>query len=235
MNFFKKNRVISALSFFILIGLLFVFIGCTSDEDTNQQFELPELGYSYDSLEPYIDAETIEIHYTKHHNNYTNNLNIAFAKHPEIDETLEQLLANPSKIPADIRTAVLNNGGGYYNHALYFSLLKINNGQTPSGDLLLAINQDFGSFDDFKEEFVNAASTQFGSGWAWLIITKNGLKVVSTSNQDTPLQQGIPILCIDVWEHAYYLNYQNRRADYISEFFNIINWDKVAELYEAAK
>ncbi|MFA5470819.1 MAG: superoxide dismutase [Acholeplasmataceae bacterium] len=199
------------------------------------KFELPKLPYAYDALEPFIDARTMEIHYTKHHNGYTTKLNDALAKHPDFDMPLEKVLADLSLVPADIRGAVQNNGGGYYNHSLFWSILKVNNGQTPSGDLEKAINDAFGSFDAFKETFANAAATRFGSGWAWLISTKDGLKVVSTPNQDTPLDQGTPILGLDVWEHAYYLNYQNRRPDYISAFFNVVNWDKVAELYKAAK
>jgi Fe-Mn family superoxide dismutase len=199
------------------------------------KFELPKLPYAYDALEPFIDARTMEIHYTKHHNGYTTKLNDALAKHPDFDMPLEKVLADLSLVPADIRGAVQNNGGGYYNHSLFWTILKVNNGQTPSGDLEKAINDAFGSFDAFKETFANAAATRFGSGWAWLISTKDGLKVVSTPNQDTPLDQGTPILGLDVWEHAYYLNYQNRRPDYISAFFNVVNWDQVAEYFKAAK
>jgi len=162
------------------------------------KFELPKLPYAYDALEPFIDARTMEIHYTKHHNGYTTKLNDALAKHPDFDMPLEKLLADLSLVPADIRGAVQNNGGGYYNHSLFWSILKVNNGQTPSGDLEKAINDAFGSFDAFKETFANAAATRFGSGWAWLISTKDGLKVVSTPNQDTPLDQGTPILGLDV-------------------------------------
>ncbi len=199
------------------------------------KFELPKLPYAYDALEPFIDARTMEIHYTKHHNGYTTKLNDALAKHPDFDMPLEKVLADLSLVPADIRTAVQNNGGGFYNHSLFWSILKVNNGQTPSGDLGKAIDKAFGSFDNFKEEFANAAATRFGSGWAWLIVTKDGLKVVSTPNQDTPLNLGTPVLGLDVWEHAYYLNYQNRRPDYISAFFSVVNWDKVEELYKEAK
>src|SRR5690554_1428012 len=199
------------------------------------KFELPKLPYAYDALEPFIDARTMEIHYTKHHNGYTTKLNDALAKHPDFDMPLEKVLADLSLVPADIRGAVQNNGGGYYNHSLFWSILKVNNGQTPSGDLEKAINDAFGSFDAFKETFANAAATRFGSGWAWLISTKDGLKVVSTPNQDTPLDQGTPILGLDVWEHAYYLNYQNRRPDYINAFFSVINWDAVAKRYAEAK
>ena len=199
------------------------------------KFELPKLPYAYDALEPFIDARTMEIHYTKHHQGYTNKLNDALAKHPDFDMPLEKVLADLTLVPQDIRGAVQNNGGGYYNHKLFWTILKVNNGQKPEGDLGKAIDKAFGSFDAFIEAFSNAAATRFGSGWAWLIVTKDGLKVVSTPNQDTPLDQGTPILGLDVWEHAYYLNYQNRRPDYISAFFNVVNWDQVAEYFKAAK
>ncbi len=199
------------------------------------KFELPKLPYAYDALEPFFDARTMEIHYTKHHQGYTNNLNAAFEKHPDLSTPLETLLADLSLVPSDIRTAVQNNGGGYYNHAFFWPLLKVNNGQLPSGKLLEAMNQTFGSFDAFKDAFSAAAKTRFGSGWAWLILTADkGLKVVSTPNQDTPLAEGTPVLGLDVWEHAYYLNYQNRRPDYVSAFFSVINWNKVEALYKAA-
>ncbi|AUD64864.1 superoxide dismutase [Tenericutes bacterium MZ-XQ] len=199
------------------------------------KFELPKLPYAYDALEPFIDARTMEIHYTKHHQGYTNKLNDALAKHPDFDMPLEKVLADLTLVPQDIRGAVQNNGGGFYNHKLFWTILKVNNGQKPEGELAKAIDAAFGSFDAFKEAFSNAAATRFGSGWAWLIVTKEGLKVVSTPNQDTPLDQGTPILGLDVWEHAYYLNYQNRRPDYISAFFNVVNWDQVAEYFKAAK
>ncbi|MCF7930141.1 MAG: superoxide dismutase [Acholeplasmataceae bacterium] len=199
------------------------------------KFELPKLPYAYDALEPFIDARTMEIHYSKHHQGYTNNLNAALEKHADLSTPLETLLADLSLVPSDIRTAVQNNGGGYYNHAFFWPLLKVNNGALPTGKLLDAINSNFGSFDAFKEAFGNAAKTRFGSGWAWLIVTpEKTLKVLSTANQDTPLAEGSPILGLDVWEHAYYLNYQNRRPDYVSAFFSVINWDKVQALYKAA-
>jgi len=199
------------------------------------KFELPKLPYAYDALEPFFDARTMEIHYSKHHQGYTNNLNAALEKHADLSTPLETLLADLSLVPSDIRTAVQNNGGGYYNHAFFWPLLKVNNGALPTGKLLNAINSNFGSFDAFKEAFGNAAKTRFGSGWAWLIVTpEKTLKVLSTANQDTPLAEGSPILGLDVWEHAYYLNYQNRRPDYVSAFFSVINWDKVQELYKAA-
>lgn len=199
------------------------------------KFELPKLPYAYDALEPFFDARTMEIHYSKHHQGYTNNLNAALEKHPDLDTPLETLLADLSLVPSDIRTAVQNNGGGFYNHAFFWPLLKVNNGQLPSGKLLEAMNKTFGSFDAFKEAFSNAAKTRFGSGWAWLIVTADKtLKVVSTPNQDTPLAEGTPILGLDVWEHAYYLNYQNRRPDYVSAFFSVVDWARVEVLYKKA-
>jgi len=199
------------------------------------KYELPKLPYAFDALEPFFDARTMEIHYTKHHQGYTNNLNAALEKHADLSTPLEVLLADLSSVPSDIRTAVQNNGGGYFNHAFFWPLLKVNNGQLPQGKLLEAINTNFGSFESFKDAFGTAAKTRFGSGWAWLIVTpEKTLKVLSTANQDTPLAEGTPILGLDVWEHAYYLNYQNRRPDYVSAFFSIINWDMVAKLYKAA-
>ena len=196
-------------------------------------YELPKLSYAYDALEPFIDARTMEIHYSKHHQAYVNNLNAALDKHPELTTPLEELLADLSLVPADIRTAVQNNGGGHFNHTFFWSLLKVNNGALPKGELADAINKSFGSFDAFKEAFGNAAKTRFGSGWAWLIVTPaKALKVLSTPNQDTPLSEGRPVLGLDVWEHAYYLNYQNRRPDYVSAFFSVINWDKVEALFK---
>jgi Fe-Mn family superoxide dismutase len=198
-------------------------------------YTLPTLTYAYDALEPFFDARTMEIHYTKHHQAYINNLNAALEKHPELKLSLEEMLKDLTKVPQDIRGAVQNNGGGHYNHSFFWLLLKVNNGATPQGKLLESINKSFGSFDAFKEQFSNAAKTRFGSGWAWLIVDNNKeLKVLSTANQDTPLADGKPILGLDVWEHAYYLNYQNRRPDYVSAFFNVINWDVVEKLYKEA-
>ena len=197
---------------------------------------LPELNYKYDSLEPFIDAKTMEIHHTKHHQAYVNNLNAALEKHPELNLGLEAMLENLELVPEDIRGAVRNNGGGHFNHALFWNLLKVNNGKGPEGALLDAITTTFGSFDNFKDLFAKAAATRFGSGWAWLIVNKKGeLEVLSTANQDTPLNLGTPILGLDVWEHAYYLNYQNRRPDYVSAFFQVVNWDFVLELFNNAK
>lgn len=199
------------------------------------KYELPKLPYAYDALEPFIDARTMEIHYSKHHQAYVTNLNAALEKHPELDKPLEVLLKDLDLVPEDIRGAVRNNGGGHFNHSFFWPLLKVNNGEGPKGDLLKALNETFGSFDQFKDVFGNAAKTRFGSGWAWLVVTKEGkLKVLSTPNQDTPLSDGLPILGLDVWEHAYYLNYQNRRPDYVSAFFQVINWQVVEELYKQA-
>lgn len=196
---------------------------------------LPKLPYAYDALEPYIDAETMTIHHDKHHATYVANVNAALEKHPEIGENLTTLLADVETIPADIRQAVINNGGGHLNHALFWELLSPEK-QEPTAEVLAAIEETFGSFDKFKTVFTQAATTRFGSGWAWLVVNQEGkLEVVSTANQDTPISQGKkPILALDVWEHAYYLKYRNVRPDYIKAFFDIINWSKVAELYAEA-
>ena len=196
---------------------------------------LPELPYAYDALEPYIDAETMTLHHDKHHATYVANANAALEKHPEIGEDLEALLSDVNSIPSDIRQAVINNGGGALNHALFWELLSPEK-QEPTADVLAAIEEAFGSFEDFKTAFTQAATTRFGSGWAWLVVNKDGkLEVTSTANQDTPLSEGKkPILALDVWEHAYYLKYRNVRPNYIKAFFDIINWAKVAELYQAA-
>lgn len=201
-------------------------------------YKLPELSYDFNALEPQIDAKTMEIHYTKHHQTYITNLNTALEKHPELEqESLTNLIENLKNLPEDIRTAVQNNGGGHLNHTMFWEFLSPNKGQEPGEALMNAINHDFGSFDAFKEAFSNAAKTRFGSGWAWLVMDSNkSLKVVSTANQDNPISEGLtPILGLDVWEHAYYLNYQNRRPDYINSFFEIINWAKVNQLYTENK
>ena len=200
-------------------------------------YSLPDLPYAYDALEPNIDARTMEIHHTKHHQGYTNKVNAALEGHDFANLDIEEVLSRIDELPADKKQAVINNGGGYANHKLFWTILSPTGGGTPSGDLAKAIDSTFGSFDTFKEKFAAAAGTRFGSGWAWLSVDKDGnLKVHSTPNQDSPLMEGLtPILGVDVWEHAYYLNYQNRRPDYVSAFWNIVNWDKVAEYYEAAK
>lgn len=193
-------------------------------------FELPKLKYSYSALEPYIDAQTMEIHYTKHHQGYTDNLNKALGDN---DKSIEEILKNISSYS----TAVRNNAGGYYNHNLFWDVMGPDAGGVPVGELAEAIDKSFGSFKKFQEEFENAAKTRFGSGWAWLVKTSDGLKVSSTPNQDNPLMdiaevQGTPILGLDVWEHAYYLKYQNKRPDYIASWWNVVNWEKVEEFYK---
>lgn len=197
---------------------------------------LPDLPYAYDALEPYIDEETMHLHHDKHHNTYVTNVNAALAKHPEIGEDLEKLLADVESIPADIRQAVINNGGGHLNHALFWELMTAEE-TAPSAELAADIDATFGSFEDFQAAFTTAATTRFGSGWAWLVVNKEGkLEVFSTANQDTPISEGkTPILGLDVWEHAYYVKYRNVRPDYIKAFFSVINWNKVNELYAAAK
>ncbi|MCM3543151.1 superoxide dismutase SodA [Priestia megaterium] len=200
-------------------------------------YKLPELPYAYDALEPHIDKETMNIHHTKHHNTYVTNLNAAIEGKADLEsKSIEELISNLDAVPEDIRTAVRNNGGGHANHSLFWTILCPNGGGAPTGELADAIASKFGSFDQFKEEFANAAKTRFGSGWAWLVVNNGELEVTSTPNQDSPLMEGkTPILGLDVWEHAYYLNYQNRRPDYISAFFNVVKWDEVAKRYDAAK
>lgn len=197
-------------------------------------FELPNLPYAYDALEPHIDARTMEIHHTKHHNAYTTNLNAAIAGTDLEGKSIEEIM-----LVCKDKPAVRNNGGGFWNHCLFWEVMGPNKGGLPTGDFATAINEAFGSFDSFKEEFSKAAATRFGSGWAWLCVTNGKLEVCSTPNQDNPLMgegcQGTPILGLDVWEHAYYLLYQNRRPDYVNAFFNVINWDVVAKKYADAK
>ncbi|WP_143962744.1 superoxide dismutase [Litoribacter populi] len=200
-------------------------------------FELPNLPYDFNALEPHIDAKTMEIHHGKHHNAYVTKLNEAVQGSDLEGKSLEDLMKNISSAP----TAVRNNGGGHYNHSLFWKIMSPNGGGEPSGELAEAINNSFGSFNEFKEEFEKAAATRFGSGWAWLIVDGSGsLKVTSTPNQDNPLMDvaddnGTPVLGLDVWEHAYYLNYQNKRPDYISAFWNVVNWEEVNNKYQAAK
>lgn len=197
---------------------------------------LPDLPYAYDALEPQIDKETMTLHHDKHHATYVANANAALEKHPEIGEDLVALLSDVSSIPEDIRQALINNGGGHLNHALFWELLSPEKTEITS-EVASAIDEAFGSFDAFKEKFTAAATGRFGSGWAWLVVNKEGkLEVTSTANQDTPISEGKqPILGLDVWEHAYYLNYRNVRPNYIKAFFEIINWKKVDELYKATK
>ena len=199
-------------------------------------FELPQLPYAYDALEPHIDARTMEIHHGKHHAGYTNNLNAAIANTENDGKSIEDILRNLDMKNAAVR----NNGGGFYNHSLFWSVMSPNGGGLPTGELADAINEAFGDFDSFKSAFSKAAATRFGSGWAWLCSTNGKLDVCSSANQDNPLMPsigcgGVPILGIDVWEHAYYLNYQNRRPDYVAAFFSVINWDEVSSRYAASK
>ncbi|SET63013.1 superoxide dismutase, Fe-Mn family [Salinibacillus kushneri] len=200
-------------------------------------FELPELPYAYDALEPHIDKETMNIHHTKHHNTYVTKLNGALEGHADLqDKSLEDLLGNLDAVPENIRTAVRNNGGGHANHSLFWTVLSPNGGGEPKGEVAEKINAKFGSFDKFKEEFKAAATGRFGSGWAWLVVNNGDVEITSTPNQDTPLMEGkTPILGLDVWEHAYYLKYQNKRPDYIAAFWNVVNWDEVEKRYQSAK
>lgn len=200
-------------------------------------YTLPELHYAYDALEPHFDARTMEIHHTKHHQGYTTKVNAALEGTAYESSSIEDVLANISSLPADKQQSVINNGGGFANHSLFWSILSPNGGGNPSGSLATAIGADLGGFDVFKEAFANAAATRFGSGWAWLSVDSSKKLVVhSTANQDSPIMDGnTPILGLDVWEHAYYLHYQNRRPDYISAFWSVINWDQVQANYDAAK
>ncbi len=196
---------------------------------------LPKLAYAYDALEPFIDAKTMEIHYTKHHQGYVDKLNKALESHPDLqNKTAEELIKDINAIPEDIRTIVRNNGGGHVNHSFFWPTLK--KGTQPKGEIFQAINKKFGSFDKFREDFKAKAVGLFGSGWCWLVLDKKDVEIITTSNQDNPLSMGkIPILGLDVWEHAYYLKYQNRRPDYVDAFWNVVNWEKVNENYLKAK
>ncbi|MGE7942923.1 superoxide dismutase [Lysinibacillus xylanilyticus] len=199
-------------------------------------YELPQLTYAYDALEPHIDAKTMEIHHSKHHNTYVTNLNAAVEGTEFAEKDINDLIANLDALPADKQTAVRNNGGGHANHTLFWEVIAPEGSNTPVGEVAKAIDAKFGSFDAFKEEFAKAATTRFGSGWAWLIVDGDSVAVTSTPNQDSPVMEGkTPILGLDVWEHAYYLNYQNRRPDYIGAFWNVVNWDVVEAKFQAAK
>jgi len=200
-------------------------------------YSLPSLPYAYDALEPHVDRMTMEIHHTKHHQAYINNVNKALEAHPDLaKKPIDDLMRGLSSVPEAVRTAVRNNGGGHSNHALFWTIMGPNAGGPPSGELAAAINSTFGSFDNFKTQFANAGVTRFGSGWAWLCHDKGKLALESTGNQDTPLSEGrTPILGLDVWEHAYYLKYQNRRPDYIAAWWNVVNWSEVAKRFAASK
>jgi len=238
----------SKINLLLIAGLSIIITmsSCSDSENNsnsknvnNMAFILPDLPYAYDALEPNIDARTMEIHHTKHHAAYTNNLNAAIEGTDAASKSIEDILANVSSMSMAVR----NNGGGFYNHNLFWEIMSPNGGGMPSGALADDINATFGSFEEFQKQFNQAAATRFGSGWAWLCVNKSGkLEVCSTPNQDNPLMDvetngcsGIPILGLDVWEHAYYLNYQNRRPDYVSAFWNVINWEEVARRYAAAK
>ena len=205
-------------------------------------YTLPELAYGYDALEPHIDARTMEIHHTKHHQTYINNVNGALEGSPLADKSVEDLISNLAGVPDDKRGAVRNNGGGHANHSLFWTVMGPGGGGAPSGALAAAIDSDLGGLDAFKDAFAKAGATRFGSGWAWLVVRDGKLAVGSTANQDSPLMgqavaglSGTPVLGLDVWEHAYYLNYQNRRPDYIAAFWNVVNWNEVARRFAAAK
>jgi Fe-Mn family superoxide dismutase len=200
-------------------------------------YELPSLPYAFDALEPYIDTMTMQIHHSKHHNAYVTNLNAALEKYPNLaDKSLEELVGNLQSVPEDIRTAVRNHGGGHYNHSIFWTVMSPNGGGEPKGALASAISEAFGSFSDFKEKFSATAAGRFGSGWAWLGFKGGKLAVISMPNQDAPLMEGLtPILGLDVWEHAYYLKYQNRRPEYISNWWNVVNWEEVSRRYEKAR
>lgn len=211
--------------------------GRTDVAQNTGSFSLPPLPYAYNALQPHIDAQTMRFHHDKHHATYVKNLNAAIAKYPDLkNRSAEQLLRNINSVPADIRTTVRNNGGGHVNHTMFWNIMKPNGGGEPTGAIASAIKQNFGSFEEFKKEFNQAGEKRFGSGWAWLVRTPGGnLQVISTPNQDSPLIEGnYPIMGNDVWEHAYYLKYQNRRADYLNAWWNVVNWDEINKRFEQA-
>lgn len=201
------------------------------------KFELAPLPYDHAALEPHIDAQTMQIHHGKHHAAYVNNLNAALEKYPQFfEKSAEDIVKDLNSVPEEVRTAVRNNAGGHVNHTFFWNLMSGKGGGAPSGELAEAINKAFGNFDAFKEQFAKAGMGRFGSGWAWLVVDKGALKIVSTPNQDNPISDGLkPILGVDVWEHAYYLKYQNRRADYLAAWWNVVDWNVVAKHYAAAK
>lgn len=201
------------------------------------KYETPDLPYAYDALTPHIDEDTMRIHHDKHHVGYVSKLNAALEGHDDLSEkSVEELVGDLASVPSDIRTAVRNNGGGHANHSLFWAIMSPDGGGQPSGELADAIKEKFGSFEDFKDQFQKAAAGRFGSGWAWLVVNNGELEIVDTPNQDNPLSDDkTPILGVDVWEHAYYLNYQNKRPDYLKAFFNVINWNEVEKRYQEAK
>ncbi len=211
--------------------------GRTDVAQNTGPFSLPPLPYAYNGLQPHIDAQTMRFHHDKHHAAYVKNLNAAIAKYPDLkNRSAEQLLRNINSVPADIRTTVRNNGGGHVNHTMFWNIMKPNGGGEPTGAIASAIKQNFGSFEEFKKQFNQAGEKRFGSGWAWLVRTPGGkLQVISTPNQDSPLMEGnYPIMGNDVWEHAYYLKYQNRRADYLNAWWNVVNWDEINKRFQQA-
>lgn len=237
-----KKVIFVLLAAAALAGALWVVMKKLDKRSTyheeSMKFVLPPLPYAYDALEPYIDAMTMEIHHTKHHQGYVNNLNAAIEKEPSLaGKSLDYLLTHLDEVPESVRTAVRNNGGGHYNHSMFWKLMKKEGGGLPTGRVAELIAKYFGSFEAFQEEFNSKAKTVFGSGWAWACIDKDGkLVIVATSNQDCPISQGLqPILCLDVWEHAYYLKYQNKRPDYITAWWHVINWDQVEKNLEQVK
>jgi Fe-Mn family superoxide dismutase len=236
MNRRQAIKNITLLSGFAVAAPSVIVSSAQAAEDSGP-YVLPPLGYAFDALEPHIDAQTMQIHHDKHHASYITNLNKAVAGEASLaGKTVEQLVANLSSVPEAIRTAVRNQGGGHANHSLFWTLLKKNGGGKPTGELATAIDKAFGSFPAFQEKFTAAALKQFGSGWAWLTLNaEHALAIESTANQDSPLSSGrTPLLALDVWEHAYYLKYQNRRADYIAAFYNVVDWDAVAERHQRA-
>ncbi|MBD2132317.1 superoxide dismutase [Sphaerospermopsis sp. FACHB-1094] len=229
--------------FLVLLGAsagAFLLDSCASAETSTPRtstIELPPLPYAYDALEPHIDARTMQFHHDKHHAAYVNNLNKALDKYPELkNKTVEQLLQNLDNVPADIRTTVRNNGGGHVNHSMFWKIMKPNGGGEPTGEIATAINDNFGNFADFKKQFNEAGAGRFGSGWVWLVRNKNGkLEITTTANQDSPLMEGkYPIFGNDVWEHAYYLKYQNRRPEYLEAWWNVVNWDEINQRFADA-
>ena len=234
----KKKYTILILATLSIISFITLMPTLTAKSNIlgDSQFELKPLPYAYDALEPYIDKETMMLHHDKHEKAYLDNLNKAIAKYPELyKKGLEGILKDLNSIPEDVRETVKNNAGGVYNHDFFWSVMSPEKAQTPKGELLKAINNDFGSFDNFKAKFKDAALGRFGSGWAWLVLGKDGkLSIISTANQDSPISQGLtPILGIDVWEHAYYLKYQNRRGDYIDNWWHVVNWKQVEDNYSS--